>query len=95
MTLLHELGATWFAEHGFPVEAIRHAEAAQDWGLAARLLGDHWPSLYPDGQAATVHVLLVGFPAEASAADAELAALAAADELARGSLAAANVPRAG
>jgi LuxR family transcriptional regulator, maltose regulon positive regulatory protein len=87
---LHELGVTWFSEHGFPVEAIRHAEAAQDWGLAALLLGNHWPSLYLDGQAATVHALLVRFPAGASTADAELAALAAADELARGSLEAAE-----
>ena len=83
---LHELAAGWLAGHGFPVAAIRHAQAAQDWGLAARLLADHWPGLYLDGQAATVHALLGGFPAETSAADAELAALAAADELARGSL---------
>jgi LuxR family transcriptional regulator, maltose regulon positive regulatory protein len=87
---LHELAASWFAGRGFPVEAIRHAQAARDWGLAARLLADHWPGLYLDGQAATIHELLAGFPAEARAADAELAALAAADELARGSLEAAE-----
>ena len=87
---LHELAAGWFAEHGYPVEAIRHAQAAQDWELAARLLADHWPGLHLEGQAVTVHVLLAGFPAEARAADAELAALAAADELARGSLEAAE-----
>jgi LuxR family transcriptional regulator, maltose regulon positive regulatory protein len=87
---LHELAATWFAGHGFPVDAIRHAQAAQDWGRAARLLADHWPGLYLDGQAATVHKLLAGFPAEARAADADLAALAAADELAQGSLEAAE-----
>ena len=90
MAALHELAAGWFAGHGFPVEAIRHAQAAQDWGLAARLLADHWPGLYLDGQAATVHELLAGFPAETPAADAELAALAAADELAQGSLEAAE-----
>jgi LuxR family transcriptional regulator, maltose regulon positive regulatory protein len=72
------------------VEAIRHAQAARDWGRAARLLADHWPGLYLDGQAATVHRLLAGFPAEARAADAELAAVAAADELAQGSLQAAE-----
>ena len=87
---LHELATTWFAGHGFPVDAIRHAQAVQDWGRAARLLADHWPGLYLDGQAATVHRLLVGFPAEARAADADLAALAAADELAQGSLEAAE-----
>jgi len=83
---LHEQAAGWFARHGFGTEAVRHAQAARDWGLAARLLADHWPGLYLDGQAATVHALLAGFPAEAPAADAELAAVAAADELARGSL---------
>ena len=86
VTALHEAAAGWFAEHGFPVEAIRHAQAARDWGLAARLLADHWPGLQLGGQAATVHALLAGFPAEATAADAELATVAAADELAQGSL---------
>ena len=37
-----------------------------------------------------MHALLAGFPAGASAADAELAAVAAADELAQGSLEAAE-----
>ena len=87
---LHRVAAGWFAGHGFGVEAVRHAQAARDWALAAGLLADHWPGLYLDGQAATTHELLAGFPAEASAADAELAALAAADELARGSLDAAE-----
>jgi LuxR family transcriptional regulator, maltose regulon positive regulatory protein len=87
---LHERAAIWFAEHGFPADAVRHAQAARDWGLAARLLADHWPNLYLDGHSATIHELLAGFPAEASAADAGLAALAAADELARGSLDAAE-----
>ena len=87
---LHELAAGWFADHGFPVEAIRHAQAAQDWDMAARLLADHWPALHLSGQAATVHALLAGFPAGASSADAELAAVTAADELARGSLEAAE-----
>ena len=76
----------WFAGHEFPVEAVRHAQAARDWGLAARLLADHWPGLHLGGQAATIHELLAGFPARARAADAELAAVAAADELAQGSL---------
>jgi LuxR family maltose regulon positive regulatory protein len=87
---LHRLAAGWFAGHGYPVVAIRHAQAARDWGLAARVLADHWPGLYLDGQAATVHELLAGFPAGVSAADAELAAVAAGDELARGSLEAAE-----
>ena len=84
---LHRTAARWFTDHGYPVEAIRHAQAARDWAPAARLLADHWPGLQLDGQAATVHALLVGFPAEARTADAELAVLTAADELAAGSFA--------
>ena len=83
---LHAAASRWFAGHGFGVEAIRHAQAAGDWDLATRLLADHWPGLHLDGQAATVHALLAGFPAGAAAGDAELAALTAADELAQGSL---------
>ena len=90
VTALHEAAAGWFAEHGFPVEAIGHAQAAGDWGLAVRLLADNWPGLQLGGQAATVHVILAGFPAGATAADAELATVAAADELAQGSLEAAE-----
>jgi len=58
--------------------------------LAALLLAGHWPGLYLDGQAGTVHELLAGFPAGQLVADAELAAVAAGDELARGSLEAAG-----
>ncbi|MGH3219882.1 MAG: hypothetical protein ACRDPY_14455 [Streptosporangiaceae bacterium] len=87
---LHRAAAGWFAGYGYPVEAVRHAQAARDWGLAAELLADHWPGLYLDGQAAVIHELLAGFPAGASAADVELAAMAAGDELARGSLEAAE-----
>jgi LuxR family maltose regulon positive regulatory protein len=90
VTALHQVAAGWFGGHGFPVEAVRHAQAGQDWGLAVRLLVDHWPGLQLGGRAATVHAILARFPAEAAAADAELAALAAADELAQGSLEAAE-----
>ncbi|HTZ27696.1 MAG TPA: LuxR C-terminal-related transcriptional regulator [Streptosporangiaceae bacterium] len=87
---LHDAAAGWFAARGFAVEAVRHAQAAEDWELAARLLAHHWPALHLDGQAATVHDLLAGFPAGMSTADAGLAVVAAADELARGSLEAAE-----
>src|SRR6516162_1952323 len=87
---LHWAAARWLAGHGYPVEAVRHAQAAQDWPLAARVLAGHWPGLYLDGQVVVIHELLARFPAEQLVADAELAALAAADELARGSLEAAE-----
>src|SRR5580658_9160531 len=42
---LHAAAAGWLAGHGFTVEAVRHAQAAEDWPLAARLLADQWPTL--------------------------------------------------
>jgi LuxR family maltose regulon positive regulatory protein len=90
VTGLHRQAAGWLAEHGDPVGAVRHAQAAGDWPLAARLLAGQWPGLHLDGQAATVHALLAGFPEAAYAEQAELAVLAAADELAQGSLEAAE-----
>jgi LuxR family maltose regulon positive regulatory protein len=83
---LHAAAAAWYAGNGYPAEAVRHAQAARDWGLAARLLSDHWVDLDLGGQAATARELLSAFPAGIAAADAELTALTAAAELARGSL---------
>ena len=87
---LHDAAAGWFATRGFPAEAIRHAQAAENWGLAARLLSDHWVALDLDGQAATARELLARFPAGTVAADAELILLLAAGELTAGSLAEAS-----
>jgi LuxR family maltose regulon positive regulatory protein len=82
---LHAVAAEWHAEHGDVVEAIRHAQKAERWRLAAGLLFDDWVGLVLDGQSATAHELLRVFPARAVAADAELTALAAADALVHGS----------
>lgn len=83
---LHMIAAGWLAEHGHPIEAIRHAQAAENWGLATRLLADNWHSMYLDGRIATRRELLSGFPAALAAKDPELVALAAGDRLATGSL---------
>jgi len=83
---LHTIAAEWWAEHGYPVEAIRHAQAGENWGLAARLLADNWFGLYFDGRLATRRELLSGFPAGVVAADPELVVLAGADKRAAGSL---------
>jgi LuxR family transcriptional regulator, maltose regulon positive regulatory protein len=61
VTALHQAAAGWFAGHGYPVEAIRHAQAAEDWDVAAWLLAGHWPGLHLDGQDAVIHELLAGF----------------------------------
>jgi LuxR family maltose regulon positive regulatory protein len=87
---LHRAAAAWFAAHGYPVEGVRHAQAAQDWSPAARLLSDHFFGLVLDGQGATAHELLAGFPVEVVAADPTLTVLMAADELFRRSLDAAE-----
>ena len=83
---LHAAAAGWYAEHGYLVEAVRHAQTAGDWGLAARVLSDHWVGFGLNGLGATAHELLARFPAGVIAADAELAARRAGDELGRGSL---------
>jgi LuxR family maltose regulon positive regulatory protein len=80
---LHTAAAEWFSEHGHPIEAIRHVQATENWGLAARLLADHWFRLELDGRRATARALLAAFPAGTVALDPELAVLAVAD--ARGS----------
>ena len=82
---LHRAAADWYAEHGYVADAVRHAQAAQDWRYAARLLADHSFSLSLNGQEATVSALLSAFPADA-VSDPELAAVFAGDQLARGSL---------
>jgi LuxR family maltose regulon positive regulatory protein len=86
LAALHGTAADWYAEHGFPVEAIRHAQVAQDWERAGRLLADHWLDAALNGQAAAAHQLITSFPADAVTANAELTAVAAAAELMGGSL---------
>jgi LuxR family maltose regulon positive regulatory protein len=83
---LHTAAAGWYAGHGHPAEAVQHAQAAQDWSLAGRVLSDHWVGLGLGGLGATARELLARFPAGVIAADAELAARMAGVELARGSL---------
>ncbi len=82
---LHGAAAVWLAEHGHPIEAIRHLQAAESWTQAARLLFDNSVSLQLNGQRATVNELLARFPTGADASNPELVALKAADEILRGS----------
>ena len=55
------------------VEAIRHAQAADDWPTAARMVADSYISLVFDGRLATLRALLQAFPQDAADTDAELA----------------------
>ena len=83
---LHAAAAGWLAGHGHPVEAVRQAQAAGDWGTAARLLSDHWLDLYLGGRGATLVGLLAGFPRRVVAASPELTAVQVAGDLVRGAL---------
>jgi LuxR family maltose regulon positive regulatory protein len=83
---LHVAAAHWYADHGYPVQAVRQAQAAENWDLACRVLADHWISLELSGLRATTHALLAAFPAGAVTVDPELAAMVADHELARGSV---------
>jgi len=44
---LHGAAARWYAAHGSPAEAVRHARAALDWDLASRLLFGITPWIKP------------------------------------------------
>jgi len=83
---LHGAAAAWLARHGHPVEAVRQAQAAADWGLAARLLSDHWLDLFLSGRRATLVELLARFPCRAVAASPELTAVQVASDLIGGAL---------
>ena len=82
---LHLDAARWFAEHGHVLDAIRHAQAAEDWGYAARLLAEHGFSLSLDGRGAAIGALVAAFPAE-TLTDPELAAYVAYWEVSQHSL---------
>ena len=70
---LHRAAAEWYEEHGYIVEAVRHAQAARDWPLASRLLADNHIDLTLDGRSQTVSELLSAFPSDVAEADPELA----------------------
>jgi LuxR family maltose regulon positive regulatory protein len=39
---LHSAASAWFAEHAQPLDAVRHAVAAQNWALAGEVIGEQW-----------------------------------------------------
>jgi LuxR family maltose regulon positive regulatory protein len=84
---LHAAAARWLAGHGHLAEAVRQAQAAEDWPMAARLLSDHWLDLYLSGRRTTLVELLDRFPSRVVAASPELAAVQVAGDLIRGALA--------
>ena len=84
--VLHRLAAQRLIEYGEIVDAIRHIQAAGDWGAAARLLADHSFGLTLDGQAQTIQTLLQAFPQGAVTDGPDIPLARATSELARGRL---------
>lgn len=82
---LHHAAADWYAEHGYAVDAIRHAQAAGDWRHAGDLVGQFGYSIALDGTFATMRTLLEAFPKDALN-NPELAAFLAYGEVIRPSL---------
>jgi LuxR family maltose regulon positive regulatory protein len=73
---LHLAAAAWFEEQGHHVDAIRQAEAARDFQLAAELIGRYGFTIALDGSFGRVRELLEPLPPEALE-NPELAALLA------------------
>ena len=61
---LHRNAAAWYAERGLADDAIRHALAAREMTLAARLIEQHFDEVfYLRGEGATFHRWLSALPA--------------------------------
>jgi LuxR family maltose regulon positive regulatory protein len=83
---LHRRAAAWLAAHGREREALRHARAADDSDLVARIVRDRWTELVVEGELGTVRELVDRVPAERLAADPEIALAGMAAHLATGRL---------
>jgi LuxR family maltose regulon positive regulatory protein len=70
---LHSSASEWFARHGQPVEAARHAVAASDWHLAAEIVGTQWLVCVVHGSGPALRELASEIPSEIVHDDAELA----------------------
>ena len=70
---LHRRAARWYAEHGFPREAIAHALAAHDVSTAGALIERVAGQLWHRGEARTVHDWIDALPDSVLARHARLA----------------------
>jgi len=69
---LHSAASGWFARHGEPLEAVRHAVAGSDWQLAADIIGAQWLVCVLQGSGPVLLELARGIPVAVVDADAEL-----------------------
>jgi LuxR family maltose regulon positive regulatory protein len=84
--LQHRRAARWFATHGPPSTAVRHAVAAGDVAVAAELVSEHWLSLLVHREAAELSGWVDGLAPRLLAGSAELALAGAGAALALGQL---------
>ncbi|HEX5015036.1 MAG TPA: LuxR C-terminal-related transcriptional regulator [Candidatus Limnocylindrales bacterium] len=70
--LLHQQAAVWFAENRLPDRAVRHAIAAGDLDLAARVISENYLNLLELGRTATLLGWLEQMPPDAIEADRRL-----------------------
>jgi LuxR family maltose regulon positive regulatory protein len=83
---LHRRAAAWLAAHGREREALRHARAADDPDLVARIVRDRWIELVVEGELGTICELVDRVAPERLAADPEIALAGVAGHLATGRL---------
>lgn len=81
---VHQKASAWFETAGDADRAVRHAVAARDFALAEQLVVAHTPSLYTNGNYATVHRWIESLPREQVVASVALCLCAAVAELGLG-----------
>ena len=69
---LHRAASGWFAQHGEPLIAVRHAVAGSDWPLAAEIIGTHWLACVLQGSGPVLLELAQKIPSDVVHGDAEL-----------------------
>jgi LuxR family maltose regulon positive regulatory protein len=70
--LLHQRAAAWYAEHGLPDRAVRHAIVAGDMDLAAQVIGEHYLRWLEMGRTTTLLGWLESMPPDVVESDRRL-----------------------
>ncbi len=70
---LHSRAAKWFHEHDRPIDALRHAAAAEDWEFVGTLAGAHWVRLLLEGELDPLRKVLDQLPEDLVRSDPEIA----------------------
>jgi LuxR family maltose regulon positive regulatory protein len=70
---LHSAAARWYSSNGQALEGARHAVRAEDWQLAAELIGEQWLTCVLNGSGDALRQVALQIPAEVLDGDADLA----------------------